>query len=105
MAAAIAAFRDIHASHKAAIIGAMRELGDASAEEHRRLVDALAQCNLDWCLLVGSEFEGIALSPNMTLFHTTDEAASSLRDMCPKNNTILVKGSNSNRLWTLVNLL
>lgn len=105
MAAAIKAFADIDAPHKAAIIGAMRELGAASRDEHQQLVDALAQCHLDNCLLIGPEFEGITLAHNMKHVNTTEEAAAMLRDRCPKGYTILVKGSNSNRLWTLEELL
>ena len=105
MAAAVQAFADIQAPHKAAIIGAMRELGSASHDEHQHLVDTLGACRLDHCLLIGAEFDGIALAPNMLHVNTTDEAAALLRERAPKGLTILVKGSNSNRLWTLEELL
>lgn len=105
MAAALKAFADIKAPHKAAIIGAMRELGPASRQEHQQLVDTLEQCGLDHCILIGHEFDGIRLPSGMQLFATTEEAADTLRTECPKGFTILIKGSNSNRLWTLANLL
>lgn len=105
MAAALKAFADIKAPHKAAIIGAMRELGPASRQEHQQLVDTLEQCGLDHCILIGHEFDGIRLPSGMQLLATTEEAADTLRTECPKGFTILIKGSNSNRLWTLADLL
>lgn len=106
MAAAIASFAEMDSgSGKVAIIGAMRELGDASQEEHRKLVQALADCHLECCLLIGHEFDGLTLAQNMTLLHTTEEAVEWLTKTKIKGRTILIKGSNSNRLWTLEPLL
>ena len=106
MAAAIASFAEMDSgSGKVAIIGAMRELGDASQEEHRKLVQALADCHLECCLLIGHEFDGLTLAQNMTLLHTTEEAVEWLTKTKIKGRTILIKGSNSNRLWTLESLL
>ncbi len=105
MAAALRAFSDIKAPHKAAIIGAMRELGSTSLEEHQRLVDTLAKSHLDYCLLIGPEFDGISLTNNTKHVNTTEEAITLLKEWGPKGYTILIKGSNSNRLWTLEEFL
>jgi UDP-N-acetylmuramoyl-tripeptide--D-alanyl-D-alanine ligase len=106
MAAAIASFAEMDTgTAKVAIIGAMRELGEASVEEHRKLVQALDNCHLEHCLLIGHEFDGITLGSNMTLMHSTEEAAGWLKKTKLQEKTILVKGSNSNRLWTLEQLL
>ena len=106
MAAAIASFAEMNTgTPKVAIIGAMRELGDASVEEHCKLVQALNNCHLEHCLLIGHEFDGITLGPNMTLMHSTEEAAEWLKKAKIQGKTILVKGSNSNKLWTLEQLL
>ena len=106
MAAAIASFAEMNTgTPKEAIIGAMRELGDASVEEHCKLVQALNNCHLEHCLLIGHEFDGITLGPNMTLMHSTEEAAEWLKKAKIQGKTILVKGSNSNKLWTLEQLL
>ncbi len=106
MAAAIASFAEMNTgTPKVAIIGAMRELGDASIEEHCKLVQALNNCHLEHCLLIGHEFDGITLGPNMTLMHSTEEAAEWLKKAKIQGKTILVKGSNSNKLWTLEQLL
>ena len=96
MAAAIASFAEMNTgTPKVAIIGAMRELGDASVEEHCKLVQALNNCHLEHCLLIGHEFDGITLGPNMTLMHSTEEAAEWLKKAKIQGKTILVKGSNS----------
>ena len=105
MAAALRAFSDIKAPHKAAIIGAMRELGSTSLEEHQRLVDTLDKSHLDYCLLIGPEFDGISLTNNTKHVNTTEEAITLLKEWGPKGYTILIKGSNSNRLWTLEEFL
>lgn len=105
MAAALRAFSDIKAPHKAAIIGAMRELGSTSLEEHQRLVDTLDKSHLDYCLLIGPEFNGISLTNNTKHVNTTEEAITLLKEWGPKGYTILIKGSNSNRLWTLEEFL
>lgn len=105
MAAALRAFSDIKAPHKAAIIGAMRELGSTSLEEHQRLVDTLNKSHLDYCLLIGPEFNGISLTNNTKHVNTTEEAITLLKEWGPKGYTILIKGSNSNRLWTLEEFL
>lgn len=105
MAAALRAFSDIKAPHKAAIIGAMRELGSTSLEEHQRLVDTLDKSHLDYCLLIGPEFDGISLTNNTKHVNATEEAITLLKEWGPKGYTILIKGSNSNRLWTLEEFL
>ena len=105
MAAAIASFSAMQAEPKWAIIGGMHELGKAEAAEHRKLVEQLAACNLEQCLLVGSEFEGIVLPSNMLRFSTTEAVAEWLSQHRPTGCTLLVKGSNTNRLWTLEGLL
>ena len=56
MAAAIDNFSRMEGGPKMAIIGDMRELGDASAGEHQRVADALAAAGLDRVWLVGEEF-------------------------------------------------
>ena len=105
MAAAIDSFRAIAAPHKAAVIGAMRELGTASSDEHRRLVELLEGCGLERVVLVGHEFDGLPLASNMAHVATTDEARALLENEPIAGATVLVKGSNGNRLWELEEVL
>ena len=104
MEAALGSFAPI-AGRKAVIIGAMRELGNASREEHKRLVARLETMGLVRALLIGHEFDEVDLPAGFELYSTTAEAAEALRAKPIELCTVLVKGSNSNRLWTLEELL
>lgn len=103
MAAAIASFSSMHGTM--AIIGGMHELGHEERREHQRLVDQLEECHLDRVLLVGPEFDSIDLPANMLRFPDTAAVADWLKANPLSGATILVKGSNTNRLWTLEELL
>lgn len=103
MEAAIASFKAM--GGQMAIIGGMHELGRDERKEHERLVEQLANCHLDRCLLVGPEFDGIALPHPMQQFADTEAVRAWLQSNPVGNVTILVKGSNTNRLWTLEELL
>ena len=105
MAAAIASYGQLEAARKVAIIGGMHELGRDERKEHERLVELLAECRLDDCLLVGPKFQGIALPHPRRHFPDTDSVRAWLQANPVANATILIKGSNSNRLWTLEELL
>ena len=99
MEAAIASFKSMKG--QMAIIGGMHELGHEERKEHQHLVDQLAECHLDCCLLVGSEFNGITLPHPMQQFADTEAVRAWLQANPVSGATILVKGSNTNRLWTL----
>ena len=103
MAAAIASFAAMQGTM--AIIGGMHELGHDEHKEHKRLVEQLEACGLDKVLLVGSEFKDLKLPSNMQLFLDTQAVCQWLEENPVSGATILVKGSNTNRLWTLESLL
>ncbi len=105
MAAAVESFHQLQADHKVAVIGGMHELGSAERQEHAKLVDMLTDAALESCLLVGPEFDGINLPDNMLLFADTDALRAYLKANPISGANILVKGSNTNRLWTLEELL
>lgn len=101
MAAAIASFRTMEAAHKRAIIGGMHELGSAERSEHEKLVEMLADCQLEQVLLVGPEWEGLPHPDHMLLFPDTESVSHYLQQHPVTGATLLIKGSNTNRLWTL----
>ena len=103
MAAAISSFSSMHGTM--AIIGGMHELGHEERKEHQKLVDQLEEYHLDRVLLVGPEFDSINLPSNMLRFPDTAAVADWLKANPLSGATILVKGSNTNRLWTLEELL
>jgi len=103
MAAAIDNFRRMEVTPKMAILGDMRELGDVSQEEHRRVVELLQKAGLDEVWLVGDEFGKVG-SPFRT-FHDVNEVKSAIADHQPQGRYILIKGSNSLHLYQLPELL
>lgn len=103
MTAAIENFRDMQVDGKMAILGDMGELGDVSAEEHRRIVRLLEDPGIADVWLVGSEF-GRTESP-FRKFANVDEVKAALAAKRPENRCILIKGSHSTRLYELPELL
>ena len=100
MAAALENFRLMDVPHKMVILGDMRELGDVSAEEHQHVVDLLAQCGVEEAWLVGEEFAKTD-SPGCRKFHNVEEVKAAIADEQPLDRYILIKGSNSMRLFEL----
>jgi UDP-N-acetylmuramoyl-tripeptide--D-alanyl-D-alanine ligase len=105
MAVAIESFGLLQADHKVATIGGMHELGADERKEHEQLVAELEAIHPEQCLLVGPEFDGIALPPYMLRFDDTDALKAHLQANPISGATVLVKGSNTNRLWTLEEVL
>lgn len=103
MAAALDNFDLIEADHKMLILGDMRELGDASLEEHQRIADRLAQYPAADVWLVGEEFARTQ-SP-FRKFRDVAEVKAAIAQNPPQGRCILIKGSNSTRLHELPALL
>ena len=103
MAAAIDNFKRMEVSPKMAILGKMGELGDVSAEEHQKVVDMLATAAFDEVWLVGDEFQKVH-SPFRT-FANVDEVKAAIAQQQPSGRYILIKGSNSVKLFQLPELL
>ena len=97
MAAAIENFRLMQAEHKMAILGDMRELGEASAVEH--VVDLLERDGFKDVWLVGPEFS--ATKTNYRKFHDVEEVRKAIAKEQPTDRTILIKGSNGDHLFEL----
>ena len=103
MAAALDNFERMEVEPKMAILGQMSELGDVSDEEHRRMVNTLRKMNLDKVWLVGENFADIKC--HYRKFANVDEVKAALREEPISGYYILIKGSNSNRLFELPELL
>lgn len=99
MAAAIDNFSVLKADRKMCILGAMKELGDVSADEHRKMVERVRACGFDKVWFVGEEFGDAMTHANVS------EVCDAIRADKPKGYTILIKGSNSTRLIQTVELL
>ena len=106
MKAAIDNFKLMEVSPKMAILGKMGELGDVSEEEHQKLVDMLRDANFEEVWLVGDEYKNCHLSTvNCQLFKDVEEVKAAIREQQPQGRYILIKGSNSNKLFQLPELL
>ena len=103
MAAALDNFCMMEVSPKMAILGEMRELGDSSAEEHRRVVERLASCPFDEVWLVGAEFKDIDCPYRK--FDDVEQVKAAIAEKRPEGHYILIKGSNGTRLFQLPELL
>ena len=103
MKAAIDNFRLMEVSPKRAILGKMGELGDVSQEEHQKLVDMLQEAHFDEVWLVGEEFKQVKCP--FPIFNNVEEVKEEILRHQPQGCYILIKGSNSNKLYQLPELL
>ena len=112
MRAAIDNFERIDAEQKMVILGQMNELGESSLREHQKVVDRLATMQLDggvW--LVGDEWQQAntseleAKGSGLRMFHSVDQVKEAIASDMPQGRSILIKGSNSTRLYQLPALL
>lgn len=98
MAAALDHFARIGAPSKVLLLGAMRELGPSSLEEHRKVIRAAAGLGAQVVGLVGEEFgEALREEPVAGVWYFPDSAALAeyLEAHPLRGCTVLVKGSRS----------
>ena len=106
MMAALENFQQVatlEGEEKMLILGDMRELGAASADEHQKIVDLLNVTGLQHVWLVGSEFG--RTQSNFRKFKDADEVKAELQINQPTRRLILIKGSNGTHLYELPPLL
>ena len=103
MAAAIENFQLMEVENKMAILGDMRELGDASAEEHQKVVELLKATDIRNVWLVGEEFG--KTQTDFRKFRDIDEVKKEIALHRPEDHYILIKGSNGIKLFELPALL
>ena len=103
MMAALENFRLMEVLHKMVVLGDMKELGEGSTEEHRKIAAYLQICGFERIILVGTEFGKVKGS----FEHYLDVEA--LKQIFaqnkPKGKFILIKGSNSMKLSLLKDIL
>ena len=96
-----------------AVLGSMKELGDKGSDYHRALAAPLAAAKVDFAILVGKEMEilaeelkaGVEGPGEFAHCATAQEALALLQKYLCVSDTVLVKGSNSMGLSTIVNAL
>ena len=85
------------------ILGAMRELGEYSHLEHQNLVNMLAERKADLVYLVGEEYRQTT-SP-YPIFDRVEELRAYLEEHPLRDRKILLKGSRSTKMETLLPIL
>ena len=103
MRAALDNFARMAVPRKMAILGDMKELGDATADAHQEVVDRLATCGFDEVWLVGEAFA--KTEHGQRTFVDVEAVKNFLQESMPQGYYILIKGSNSMKLASLVSLL
>ena len=89
---------------KIIILGSMKELGDFSQNEHKKLADLAESLGFQQVILFGEEFSGITLKNGITT-NSFEKLVSYLRTIDLQNSLILIKGSRANRLERLENVI
>ncbi|MCH5181591.1 MAG: UDP-N-acetylmuramoyl-tripeptide--D-alanyl-D-alanine ligase [Prevotellaceae bacterium] len=102
MASALESFARLSGQQKMLLLGEMRELGDESRSEHRRVGEALARMTGAEVWLVGREWDAVDGPGTWRRFADADAARAALASERPEGRTVLLKGSNGTRLYTLV---
>ena len=109
MRAALDNFGLMEADGKVLILGDMRELGDSSAQAHSDILSIVLDGGFEAVYLVGTEFasayKAMDRKGNVQLFENVEQLQEHLGSNPLSGKTILVKGSNSTRLTTLLPLL
>ncbi len=103
MMASLNNFRNMQAANKMLILGDMRELGKESAEEHQKIVDYLETAQFKEVMLVGEQFA--ATRHHFPTYPDAPALIAALQQSKPQGKTILIKGSNSIKLSSVVDYL
>jgi len=97
MEAAITNFSKNYSGETAVFLGEMLELGESSADEHKKIAEQIKACNFSEVVLVGKQFAPFSL-PDWHQFATSEEARDYIRKRQFSGYTILVKGSRGSRM-------
>ena len=101
MGVAVDNFIGMNAENKIVMLGGMKELGGDSKAEHQRLFDKVKNGGFSQIYLVGEEFRFAEREKNVRWFATSGDALDYLKSNQISGATILIKGSNSNKMWLL----
>jgi UDP-N-acetylmuramoyl-tripeptide--D-alanyl-D-alanine ligase len=83
----------------------MLELGNASHEEHQKIVDELAKMNLTVVMLTGKEFSKCKVPDGFLIFEDNTLLANYIERLNPQGYLFLIKGSRGMKLETVVDKL
>lgn len=101
MKAAIENFAGMEAKNKFFILGDMRELGQMSEDEHKKMVELTQQLNLKG-IFAGEEFLKVKENSSATFFQTAAEVSEYLQKNKISDSLILIKASRGMKLEMVV---
>ena len=103
MKVAIENFAKLAGDNKIVMLGAMMELGDHSNAEHLALLQLIASYSFTHVVLVGDDFLAHQNAlPQFIYFKNTQEAKAWLSEQNPSNAQLLIKGSRSMQMETVL---
>jgi UDP-N-acetylmuramoyl-tripeptide--D-alanyl-D-alanine ligase len=103
MKVAIENFAKLAGQHKIVMLGAMMELGEHSLAEHLALLELIASYSFTHVVLVGDDFlVNQKVVPQFIYFKTTAEAKAWLAKTNPTHAQLLIKGSRSMQMETVL---
>jgi UDP-N-acetylmuramoyl-tripeptide--D-alanyl-D-alanine ligase len=105
MSASVSNFKNICGDKPLLILGDMRELGDASEQEHRAILDLLAASGFHEAFLVGDCFGRYNNNPEYSCFKKVEDLIAYLEQHPLEHRTILVKGSHGVHLEKVLPLI
>lgn len=90
---------------KVVILGEMRELGGDSRKEHHALYERLIGAGFSQIILVGDAFKFAKDDSKVVWCENSDSVRGYLQKNPVRDSLVLIKGSNSNKLWQAEELL
>jgi len=105
MQAALRNFANICGEQHLLILGDMRELGTASEEEHRNILNLMKELGFKEAYLVGQNFCAYNGNADWRIFDNVEELRQYIENHCIEGKTILVKGSRGIMLEKVLPLL
>lgn len=91
----------IESDQKVAILGDMKELGEYSIDEHKKIIDYAETLSLNEVYLVGNDFKKAHNHSNSKVFEKIDELILFLQKQPLSAATVLIKGSRGMRMEQL----
>lgn len=101
----IESFANMEANHKMVFMGAMKELGDVSIQEHKRVFDLLQSKDFERIVLIGEEYKSVLEEGKVEWYATSEEFKENLIENKIEEATILIKGSRSTKMEVLKDVL
>ncbi len=105
MMAALINFSNIKNDHKCLILGDMLELGEASGEEHQKIVDFIEDQHFSEVLLIGPQFGNTINRTEKKKFENVELLSNYLKTNPIENKFILIKGSRGIHLEKILDQL